>query len=101
MKSKLYVGNLPFSVDTDQLRDMFSEYGTVSDAIVLTDRDTGRSRGFGFVTMNSGEEAVKAAEGLNGKDCDGRSLVVNEARERRNDGGGGGRGGRGGGYDRY
>lgn len=102
MGNKLYVGNLPFSIDTDGLRDHFSAHGEVVDAIVLTDRDTGRSRGFGFVTFASNEEAVAATEALDGSDMDGRSITVNEARERtdrgpRGGGGGGGfRGGRGG-----
>ncbi|TVR14661.1 MAG: RNA-binding protein [Planctomycetota bacterium] len=99
MGTKLYVGNLPFSMDTDSLRDQFSAHGEVVDAIVLTDRDTGRSRGFGFVTFASDDQAASAAEALDGADCDGRRLTVNEARERterpRGAGGGGG-GGRGG-----
>lgn len=102
MGSKLYVGNLSFRVETDQLRELFEQHGTVTDAIVLTDRDTGRSRGFGFVTMGSDAEAQSAIEALNGYEHEGRPLTVNEARERqdgdrRGGGGGGRRGGFGGG----
>jgi RNA recognition motif-containing protein len=97
---KLYVGNLPFSVDDNELREIFSEHGEVHSAQVVMDRETGRSRGFGFVEMDaSGGNA--AIEALNGQEIGGRSLVVNEARPRedrpRGGGGGGFRGGRGGG----
>jgi len=100
--SKLYVGNLSFQVTTEQLRELFVQHGEVVDAIVLSDRDTGRSRGFGFVTMATNAEAQAAIQALNGTDFQGRALTVNEARERqdgdRRGGGGGGRGGpRGGG----
>ena len=94
---KMYVGNLPWSVTTDKLQELFSQYGQVDDAIVLTDRETGRSRGFGFVTMPD-EAAKEAIEALDGQDFDGRPLRVNEAQERAPRGGGGGGGGyRGGG----
>lgn len=94
---KMYVGNLAWSVTTDKLEELFQQYGQVDDAIVLTDRETGRSRGFGFVTMPD-EAAKEAIEALDGKDYDGRPLRVNEAQERAPRGGGGGGGGyRGGG----
>lgn len=94
---KMYVGNLPWSVTTDKLQELFSQYGQVDDAIVLTDRETGRSRGFGFVTMPD-EAAKEAIDALDGQDFDGRPLRVNEAQERAPRGGGGGGGGyRGGG----
>ncbi len=91
MSKNLYVGNLSFSVTSDKLREVFEEYGTVSSASVVTDRETGRSRGFGFVEMSDGAEA--AINGLNGTDLDGRALTVNEARPRaeRPSRGGGGR----------
>jgi RNA recognition motif-containing protein len=92
---KLYVGGLPYSVSDRQLEELFSEHGTVESARVITDRMTGRSRGFGFVEMSSQEEAETSIENLNGKEYDGRTLTVNEAKERspRPGGGGGGRGG--------
>ena len=101
MTKKLYVGNLAFATTSDDLRDAFSEYGTVSSATVITDRETGRSRGFGFVEMEDGAE--QAIEAMNGKDLGGRTLNVNEARPRedRRGGGGGGYGGGGGGRGRY
>lgn len=95
MTKKLYVGNLAFATTSDDLRDAFSEFGTVSSATVITDRETGRSRGFGFVEMEDGAE--QAVEAMNGKDLGGRTLNVNEARPREDRGGGGG-GGRGRGY---
>ena len=98
MSKNLYVGNLPFGTTTDDLRDLFAQYGNVKSAQVVMDRETGRSRGFGFVEMNDGAEA--AIEALNGKEFQGRSLAVNEARpreERPRGGGGGGGGYRGGG----
>ncbi len=98
MTKKLYVGNLAFATTSDDLRDAFSEYGEVSSATVITDRETGRSRGFGFVEMEDGAE--QAIEAMNGKDLGGRTLNVNEARpreDRRGGGGGGGYGGGGGG----
>lgn len=93
---KLYVGGLPYAVSDRQLEELFSEHGAVESARVITDRMTGRSRGFGFVEMSSDEEAQAAIESLNGKELDGRTLTVNEARERapRGVGGGGGGGGR-------
>ncbi len=78
----IYVGNLPFSVDSEQLRSWFEEYGAVERATVVTDRFTGRSRGFGFVEMPNAEEAQRAIEALNGSQFEGRTLVVNIARER-------------------
>jgi RNA recognition motif-containing protein len=79
----IYVGNLPFSTAEADLERLFGEYGTVDSAAVITDRDTGRSRGFGFVEMSSADEARRAIEELNGSDMDGRALTVNEARPRR------------------
>ena len=79
---KIYVGNLSWNTTTQDLRDHFQTFGNVSDAIVLTDRDTGRSRGFGFVTMDDDSEGNAAIEGSDGKDMDGRALRVNVARER-------------------
>ncbi|WP_221032039.1 RNA recognition motif domain-containing protein [Actomonas aquatica] len=95
---KLYVGNMSFKTTEDELRDAFSEYGSVTDVYVALDKMTGRPRGFAFVTMSTPEEAAKAAEGMNGQDLGGRSLTVNEARpkEDRPRGGGFGGGGRGG-----
>ena len=96
MSTKLYVGNLSFGVTSDDLQEHFAQAGTVESAKVIEDRDTGRSRGFGFVEMSSSDEAMAAIEQFNGQDLDGRNLVVNEARPRE-EGGGGNRGGRGGG----
>jgi len=87
--TKLYVGGLPYSVTDAQLEDMFSAHGTVESARVITDRMTGRSRGFGFVEMNSQSEAQAATDQLNGSQVEGRTLVVNEAKPRQNTGGGG------------
>ena len=78
----LYVGNLSYEMSEENLRTEFAEYGEVQSAKIITDRDTGRSRGFGFVEMNSDGEGKKAMEELNGKDFEGRQLVVNEARPR-------------------
>ena len=99
----LYVGNLSFSTTENDLREMFAPYGNVERASLVTDRDTGRSRGFGFVEMTSDTEAAAAVSALNGKDSDGRSLTVNEARPKAERNGGGFRGGRdgGGGRDDY
>jgi RNA recognition motif-containing protein len=101
---KLYVGNLSYNVDSSALEGMFAAFGSVQSAEVIADRDTGRSKGFGFVEMASDQEAQAAIEGLNGKDNDGRPLTVNEAKpreDRRGGGGGGGyRGGGGGGGGR-
>ncbi len=93
---KIYVGNLSFDTTDATLRTLFSAYGTISSATVLSDRETGRSRGFGFVEMENDSEAMAAITGLNGKAVDGRNLNVNEARPRepRQGGGGGGGGGR-------
>ena len=79
----LYVGNLSYEMSEENLRNEFAEYGEVKSAKIITDRETGRSRGFGFVEMNSDGEGKKAMEALNGKDFEGRELVVNEARPRR------------------
>ena len=99
MGNKLYVGNLPYSVRDGDLEQAFSAFGAVTSAKVMMERDTGRSKGFGFVEMGSDSEAQAAIEGMNGQPMGGRSLVVNEARpmEPRRPGGGGGFGG-GGGY---
>ena len=78
----MYVGNLSYEMSEENLRNEFAEYGEVKSAKIITDRDTGRSRGFGFVEMNSDGEGKKAMEALNGKDFEGRELVVNEARPR-------------------
>jgi cold-inducible RNA-binding protein len=94
---KLYVGNLTFSMTENDLREMFAPYGAVESASLVTDRATGRSRGFGFVEMTNDTEAAAAITALNGKDVDGRSLTVNEARPKTERPGGGFRGGRGGG----
>ena len=82
----LYVGNLSYSIDNNRLNDLFSAYGDVSKASVVMDRDTGRSKGFGFVEMSSDSEANAAINALNGKDLDGRSLTVNEAKPRESNG---------------
>src|SRR4051812_17419367 len=102
MGKKLYVGNLPYSVDDAALESHFSSVGKVDSARVITDRDTGRSKGFGFVEMASDDEASKAIESLNGQDLGGRGITVSEARPQapREDGGAGGRGPRGGGGPR-
>lgn len=95
--NKLYVGNLAYSVTDDTLRETFSQYGNVSSAKVIQDRDTGRSKGFGFVEMGNDDEAKAAIEALNGQSIDGRALTVNVARpmEDRGPRGGGFGGGRG------
>ena|SRR5207244_13305082 len=99
MNTKLYVGNLSYETSENDLQDAFSQFGTVTEANLMMDRDSGRSRGFAFVTMASKEEAQAAITGLNGKELNGRALTVNEARprEERSGGGGGFRGGGGGG----
>ena len=102
MGKNLYVGNLPFAATADDLRTAFGQFGTVTRAQVVSDRDTGRSRGFGFVEMSEGGDEAIAA--LNGKDVGGRNLTVNEAKpreERPRSGGSGGRGGYGGGRGGY
>jgi RNA recognition motif-containing protein len=92
MGNRLYVGNLPFSVDETALRSLFEQNErTVEEVKLITDRDTGRPRGFGFVEMGSSEDADKAIQELNGHSMDGRQLTVNEARERNSGGGGRGR----------
>lgn len=93
MGRKIYVGNLPFSADQQTLADTFSPYGTVDSANVVTDRDTGQSRGFGFVEMSTDSEAQRAIQELNGHSLDGRALRVNEAKPKTSGGGGGGGGG--------
>jgi RNA recognition motif-containing protein len=89
--TKLYVGNLPFSATEDTVRSLFSKHGTVEKVSLITDRDTGRPRGFGFVEM-SNADASRAMQALNGADMDGRALKVNEAQDRERSGGGGNRG---------
>ncbi len=98
MGKKLYVGNLGYGVSNADLQQLFAGFGTVRSAEVITDRDSGRSKGFGFVEMSSDQEAQAAIQGLNGQERDGRAMAVNEARPREERSGGGGRGGRGGGY---
>ncbi len=97
MGKKLYVGNLSFNVSDNELRDLFGPFGGVDSAQVITDRDTGRSKGFGFVEMSSSGEAEAAIAALDGKEHDGRALKVNEARPKENRSGGYGGGGGGGG----
>jgi RNA recognition motif-containing protein len=107
MSKKLYVGNLGYGVTGGDLEKLFAAHGTVESAQVIMDRDSGRSKGFGFVEMSSAGEAQAAIAALNGKEVDGRALTVNEAKPRegggggRGHGGGGGRGGYGGGGRRY
>lgn len=100
MNKKLYVGSLPYSVTEDQLRDMFTEFGALESVRIITDKYTGQSKGFGFVEMANEEDAQKAIDGVNGREMNGRTLVVNEARpeEKRSFGGGGGGGGGRGGF---
>ena len=100
MSMKLYVGNLSFQTSSDDLQQLFAQAGNVESASVVEDRDTGRSRGFGFVEMSSQEEGEAAIQQFNGKEFGGRNLTVNEARPREERGGGGGYGGGGGGRDR-
>ena len=98
---KLYVGNLGYDVTNTELETMFGAHGTVRSAQIIMDRDTGRSKGFGFVEMNSDQEAQAAIAALNGQQMEGRSLTVNEARPKTDGGGRGGRGGSGGGRGGY
>jgi cold-inducible RNA-binding protein len=100
MGKKIYVGGLPYTVTDGELEQMFAPHGTVQSAQVIMDRDTGRSKGFGFVEMPNDQEAQAAIQALNGQMAGGRSLTVNEARPRE-DRGGGGRGGSGGGRGGY
>jgi RNA recognition motif-containing protein len=97
MGKKLYVGNLSYDVDSSALEELFAAHGTVQSAQIISDRDTGRSKGFGFVEMGSDEEAQAAIAALNGQQHGGRALTVNEAKPKENRGGGGGYGGGGGG----
>jgi RNA recognition motif-containing protein len=106
MGKKLYVGNLSYDVTDSALTQLFTEHGTVQSAQVIMDRDTGRSKGFGFVEMSSDQEAQNAIQALNGQQVGGRALTVNEAKPREDRGGGrsfggGSRGGYGGGGRRY
>ena len=82
MSTNIYVGNLTFNTASNDLENLFTEFGEVTKATVVSDRDTGRSRGFGFVEMSSSEEAAAAITGLNGRNVDGRDLTVNQAKER-------------------
>jgi len=99
MGKKLYVGNLSYQTDSSELQELFAQFGTVESAEIIADRDTGRSKGFGFVQMGSEDEAQSAIAGLNGKEVGGRALTVNEAKPKESRGGfgGGGSGGGGGG----
>ena len=97
MGTRLYVGNLSYSITELDLRELFAGLGTVTDAKIITDRETGRPRGFGFIEMATEEEARKAIDELNGRDVQGRQVAVKEAEDRRGGGGGGGGGGFGGG----
>ncbi|MDX1649496.1 MAG: RNA-binding protein [Myxococcota bacterium] len=101
MASKLYVGNIPFNTNEDELRSVFSQHGGVASVSVITDRETGRSRGFAFVEMEDASAAEAAIRALDGSDLGGRSIRVNEAHDRRGGGGGGGGGRPGGGRGRY
>ena len=101
MGKRIYVGNLPWSMTSATLEGLFSPHGTVTSAEVVSDRETGRSRGFGFVEMDSDDACQQAIDALNGNEIDGRPLTVNEARERAPRTGGGGGGGRGGGGRGY
>jgi RNA recognition motif-containing protein len=95
MGTKLFVGGLSWNTGDNELRDAFERFGAVEDAKVITDRDTGRSRGFGFVTFGSGDDAQSAMQAMDGTELDGRNIKVNEAQERAPRGGGGGGGGGG------
>ena len=97
MGKKLYCGNLSYKLRSEQLEQLFASFGTVVSAQVIEDRETGRSKGFGFVEMSSDQEAADAIDGLNGREHEGRALQVNEARPREERSGGGGGGGYGGG----
>jgi len=93
MSSKIYVGNLPYSINDDNLRENFAAYGDVASAKVMMDRDSGRSKGFGFVEMGSSEQAEAAIQGLNGMSVGGRSIIVNISKPKEASSGGGGGGG--------
>ncbi|MBC7782617.1 MAG: RNA-binding protein, partial [Burkholderiales bacterium] len=97
MGRKLYVGNLNYQTDSSELQELFSQFGTVESAEIIADRETGRSKGFGFVQMGTDDEAAAAISGMNGKEINGRALTVNEAKPKENRGGGFGGGGGGGG----
>ncbi len=102
MGKKLYIGNLPYSVDDQALHEAFSDFGGVESARVITDRETGRSKGFGFVEMDSDDAAAQAIEKMNGQPLDGRNINVSEARPQEvRPGGGGGRGGGGAGGGKF
>jgi RNA recognition motif-containing protein len=101
MSTKLYVGNISFNTSNQDLIDLFSPFGKVESANIIEDRETGRSRGFGFVEMSSTSEAEAAISALNGKEVEGRDLKVNEAKPQQDRGGGGGRRGGGGGGGRH
>ncbi len=101
MSKKLYVGNLPFTATEDELRSLFEPHGAIASVNVITDRETGRARGFAFVEMEEANAADEAIRALDGTEMGGRSLRVNEAQDKRRDGGGGGGGGYRGGRDRY
>ena len=98
MSKKLFVGSLSWGVNDDSLRDAFSVHGEISEAVVISDRDTGRSRGFGFVTFEDDDAADKAVAALNGTELDGRAIRVDVAQAKERSGGGGGGGNRGGGW---
>ena len=100
MSNRLYVGNLSFNTNSSAVRDAFARFGDVTDVHLVTDRETGQPRGFGFVTMGTSAAAKAAIDGMNGSTLDGRSLRVNEAEERQGGGGRGGGGGFGGGGKR-
>ena len=100
MSSKLYVGNLPFSATEESLKSAFSQFGTVESATVITDRDTGRSKGFGFIELASRQEAADAIARMNGSELDGRTLKVSEAKPQAPRADGGSRGYGGGGFRR-
>jgi len=95
MNSKIYIGNLSFNTSEAELRDAFGAFGTLTDVFVPTDRETGRPRGFAFVTFSTAEESAQAIEKMNGTELDGRALTVNEAKPKESMGGGGGGGGGG------
>lgn len=102
MAKKLYVGNLSYNMDSSMLGELFAQHGTVHSAQIITDRDTGRSKGFGFVEMSSDQESDSAISAMSGREIDGRTLTVNEAKPREpRSGGGGGYGGGGGGGGGY